>query len=130
MQELRDFARTQLGLADLRSWDIAYASEKLRQSRYSFSDQEVKQYFREDDVLGGMFRVVEAIYKIRVREAPERGRANDAVVEVLAGTLALPKRDVRLVHGHTGRDKLFELTGLTAAETERRLAAAELKGAA
>jgi uncharacterized protein YggU (UPF0235/DUF167 family) len=69
-------------------------------------------------------------WKIRVREAPERGRANDAVVEVLAGTLALPKRDVRLVHGHTGRDKLFELTGLTAAETERRLAAAEQKGAA
>jgi len=59
-------------MADLKAWDIAYASEKLRQSRYSFSDQEVKQYFREDDVLGGMFRVVEAIYKIRVRE-PKAG---------------------------------------------------------
>jgi uncharacterized protein YggU (UPF0235/DUF167 family) len=64
-------------------------------------------------------------WKIRVREPAERGRANDAVVAVLAGTLALKTRDVRLVHGHTGRDKLFELTGLSAAETERRLAAAE-----
>jgi uncharacterized protein YggU (UPF0235/DUF167 family) len=69
-------------------------------------------------------------WKIRVREAPERGRANDALVELLAGTLALPKRDVRLVRGHAARNKLFELTGLTADETERRLAAAEQKGAA
>ena len=69
-------------------------------------------------------------WKIRVRAAAERGRANDAVVEVLAGALSLSKRDVRLVHGHTAREKLFELTGLTAAETERRLAAAEQKGAA
>jgi oligopeptidase A len=69
MAQLRDFARRELGMANLEAWDIAYASEKLRQSRYSFSDQEVKQYFPEDEVLGGMFRVVEAIYGIRVREA-------------------------------------------------------------
>ena len=69
-------------------------------------------------------------WKIRVREAPERGHANDALVELLAGTLALPKRDVRLVRGHGARNKLFQLTGLTADETERRLAAAEQKGAA
>ena len=69
-------------------------------------------------------------WKIRVREAPERGRANDAVVELLAGTLALPRRDVRLVGGHGTRDKLVELTGLSADETDRRLAAAEQKGVA
>jgi uncharacterized protein len=69
-------------------------------------------------------------WKIRVREAPERGRANEAIVELLAGTLALPKRDVRLVRGHAARDKLFELTGLSADETDRRLAAAEQKGPA
>jgi oligopeptidase A len=69
MQEVRDFARTELGMAELRAWDIAYASEKLRQRRYSFSDQEVKQYFPENEVLGGMFRVVEAIYGIAIREA-------------------------------------------------------------
>jgi uncharacterized protein YggU (UPF0235/DUF167 family) len=69
-------------------------------------------------------------WKIRVREAPERGRANDAVVELLAGTLSVPKSDVRLVSGHGTRDKLVELTSLSADETDRRLAAAELKGAA
>jgi uncharacterized protein YggU (UPF0235/DUF167 family) len=69
-------------------------------------------------------------WKIRVREAPERGRANDAVVELLAGTLSLPKSDVRLVGGHGTRDKLVELTGLSADETDRRLAAAEQKGPA
>ncbi|MGE5096696.1 MAG: M3 family metallopeptidase [Betaproteobacteria bacterium] len=67
VRELREFARSELNLADVRAWDIAYVSEKLRQRRYSFSDQEVKQYFPEDEVLAGMFRVVEAIYRIQVR---------------------------------------------------------------
>jgi len=69
MQELRDFAGSELGYADVRAWDVAYVSEKLRQRRYSFSDQEVKQYFPEDEALAGMFRVVRAIYRIEVREA-------------------------------------------------------------
>jgi uncharacterized protein YggU (UPF0235/DUF167 family) len=69
-------------------------------------------------------------WKIRVREAPERGRANEAVVELLAGTLSVPKSDVRLVGGHGTRDKLVELNGLSADETDRRLAAAEQKGSA
>ncbi len=68
-------------------------------------------------------------WKIRVREAPERGRANDAVLELLAGALSLPKRDIRLVSGHGARTKIVELTGLTAAETDRRLAAAEKEAA-
>ena len=41
----RAFAPTELGIKDLQAWDIAYASEKLPLKRYSFSDQEVKQYF-------------------------------------------------------------------------------------
>ena len=69
MQELRTFAREELGLDDLRASDVLFASEKLRQKRYSFSDQEVKQYFPEDEVLAGMFRVVETIYGLRIREA-------------------------------------------------------------
>src|SRR5690606_40119125 len=39
-QELRAFARDELGIADLQAWDVAYASEKLRAARYAFSDQE------------------------------------------------------------------------------------------
>ena len=64
--ELQDFARAELDLQDLRAWDIAFASEKLRAKRYAFSDQEVKQYFLEHKVLEGMFRLVETLYAIRI----------------------------------------------------------------
>jgi oligopeptidase A len=67
MGELREFARAELDLADVRACDVPYVSEKLRQQRYSFSDEEVKQYFPEEEVLAGMFRVVETIYGVRVR---------------------------------------------------------------
>ena len=53
----------------MRAWDVAWVSEKLRQKRYAFSDQEVKHYFPEDAVLAGLFRVVETLYGVRVRPA-------------------------------------------------------------
>jgi oligopeptidase A len=64
--ELREFARNELNLPDLQAWDVAYASEKLRLKRYSFSDQEVKQYFPEDIVVRGLFRVAEALYGVKI----------------------------------------------------------------
>jgi oligopeptidase A len=64
--ELRAFARDELGLAEPQAWDLAYASEKLRARRYAFSDQEVKQYFPEDAVLTGLFRVVETLYGLKI----------------------------------------------------------------
>ena len=67
MAELAAFARDELSLPTLAAWDLAYASEKLRQARYSYSDQEVKQYFPEERVLAGMFRVVESLYGVAVR---------------------------------------------------------------
>jgi oligopeptidase A len=75
LTELREFAKSQLGLADpsaslrtgLQAWDVGYASEHLRQQRYAFSEQEVKQYFPEDKVLQGMFKVVETLYGLNVR---------------------------------------------------------------
>jgi oligopeptidase A len=69
MRELRDFARAELHLADVRACDVAYVSEKLRQRRYAFSDQEVKQYFPEDAVLAGLFRVLGAIFGVRITGA-------------------------------------------------------------
>jgi oligopeptidase A len=69
IEELRAFARESLNLADVRASDLSYVSEKLRQSRYSFSDQEVKQYFPEGEVIAGMFRVVETIYGLKIRRA-------------------------------------------------------------
>ena len=69
LAELRAFARDELRLAGLEAWDLAYASEKLRQKRYAFSDQEVKQYFPEDAVLAGLFRLVETLYGVRIAPA-------------------------------------------------------------
>jgi oligopeptidase A len=64
--ELREFAARSLGLAELQAWDLAFASEKLRAERYAFSDQEVKQYFPEDAVTAGLFRVAQTLYGIRI----------------------------------------------------------------
>ena len=69
VEELREFSRRELNIPDLQAWDVAYASEKLRAKRYSFSDQEVKQYFPEDVVIRGLFRVAEALYQVRFVEA-------------------------------------------------------------
>ena len=68
MQELTAYAK-KLGITDLQAWDIAYVSEKLRQEKYAFSDQEVKQYFPESKVLAGLFKVTEAIFGVQVRKA-------------------------------------------------------------
>jgi oligopeptidase A len=67
MAELRDFARQELGLTELMSWDIAYVSEKLREARYAFSEQEVKCYFTEARVIAGLFGVVERLFGVRIR---------------------------------------------------------------
>ena len=62
-------------------------------------------------------------WKVRVAENPERGKANEAVLRLLAESLSLPRRDVRLISGRHGRTKLVELGGLERSEAERRLAA-------
>lgn len=67
LAELREFAATELGLTDLQSWDSAYASEKLKEARYAFSDQEVKQYFTEPKVLDGLFRIIETLFEVAIR---------------------------------------------------------------
>ena len=53
-----------------------------------------------------------------------RGRANDAVVRLLADTLALPRTSVTLVSGHSARDKIVELAGVDPEQIERRLSSA------
>jgi uncharacterized protein YggU (UPF0235/DUF167 family) len=61
---------------------------------------------------------------VRVAAAPERGRANEAVLELLAETLSLPRASVSLVSGSSSRDKIVELAGLAPDEIDRRLASA------
>jgi oligopeptidase A len=65
MDELKSFAKT-LKIEKLEAWDIAYVSEKLRQAKYSFSENEVKQYLPEHRVLKGLFKVVETIFKLKI----------------------------------------------------------------
>jgi oligopeptidase A len=97
LSELREFARAELEISDpstplitsdlaavigqpsrmasssirtgLQSWDVGYASEKLREQRYAFSEQEVKQYFPEDAVLPGMFKLIETLYGLQIKAA-------------------------------------------------------------
>ncbi len=67
--ELVAFARSDLGLPDLAAWDLAFASEKLKANRFAFSEQDVRQYFPEDQVLAGLFRVTETIYGVHIGES-------------------------------------------------------------
>jgi oligopeptidase A len=67
LAELRDFAAKELGLPDLQAWDMPFASERLKEARYAFSDQEVKQYFTEPKVLDGLFRIVETLFEVSIR---------------------------------------------------------------
>jgi oligopeptidase A len=77
IQELRDYAK-KLDIHDMQAWDVAYISEKLRENKYAFSDQEVKQYFPEDKVLAGLFKVTETIFGVQVRKAEASVWHNDA----------------------------------------------------
>jgi oligopeptidase A len=67
LAELRHFAKTELGLEQLEAWDIAYASEKLREQRYAFSEQEVKLYFPEHKVMGGLFRLIQTMFGVEIK---------------------------------------------------------------
>jgi oligopeptidase A len=67
LAELRAFARDELGIADLQAWDVPYASERLKEKCYAFSEQEVKPYFVQERVLDGLFRIVETLFEVRIR---------------------------------------------------------------
>src|SRR5690606_8637584 len=66
LEELRAFARDRLGLDPLEPWDIAYASEKLRQARYDYSEQEVRRYLPLPRVLKGLFALLERLFGVRL----------------------------------------------------------------
>ncbi|MGI4846545.1 MAG: M3 family metallopeptidase, partial [Janthinobacterium lividum] len=67
LAELRSFAAGTLGIETLEAWDVAYASEKLREQRYAFSEQEVKQYFQEPKVVNGLFELVQNLYSVSIK---------------------------------------------------------------
>lgn len=63
-------------------------------------------------------------WKVRVTAPPEHGRANEAVLRLVADTLCVPRDAVAIVSGHGARDKIVELTGVGPALVERRLVSA------
>ncbi len=69
LAELRQFAASELGLAELQVWDNAFASEKLKEARYAFSDEELRQYFTVPRVLAGLFDIIERLFQVRITEA-------------------------------------------------------------
>lgn len=67
LDALRDYAASDLGLANLEPWDIAYASEKLRQQRYALDEEQLKPYFALPAVIEGLFAVTQQIYGIALK---------------------------------------------------------------
>jgi oligopeptidase A len=70
LAELRAFAKDELGIDEMQAWDATYASEKLREQRYAFSAQEVKEYFPEPKVVAGLFGVISKLFNVSI--APDQ----------------------------------------------------------
>jgi oligopeptidase A len=67
-QEIEDFAAEKFGATNLQSWDFSYYAEKLKQDKYSVSDEQLRQYFPEHKVLNGLFAVVSKLFGLEVVE--------------------------------------------------------------
>jgi len=65
--DLRAFAAEHLGLNDPQAWDWPYISEKLKEARYAFSEQELKEYFTAPKVLAGLFKIIETLFEVSIR---------------------------------------------------------------
>lgn len=88
--ELQDFARNELGMDEVQAWDVAYISEKMKQARFDFSEEDLKPYFPADRVISGLFALVEKLFGVRIEQQQ--------------GHIDLWHPDVRfyLVHDRTG----------------------------
>ena len=68
LADMRQFAADHLGMPNPQAWDWPYIGEKLKEARYSFSEQEVKQYFTAPKVLQGLFKIIETLFEVSIRE--------------------------------------------------------------
>ncbi len=78
LAQLRAFARDQLDMQDLEPWDIAFVSERLREARYAYSEEEIKQYFTEPQVLDGLFHVMNRLFGVTMRRCKANTWHQDA----------------------------------------------------
>ena len=68
LAEMRQFAAEHLHLPNPQAWDWTFVGEKLKQARYAFSDLEVKAYFTAPKVLEGLFKIVETLFEVAIRQ--------------------------------------------------------------
>lgn len=66
--DLRLFAQQELAINDPQPWDWTYIGEKLKEARYQFNEQEVKEYFTAPKVLAGLFKIIETLFKVKITE--------------------------------------------------------------
>jgi len=84
LDELKAFAQARDGITDLQPWDSAYYSEKLKEKKLGYSEEELRPFFPAKQVIDGMFALVERIYGIKIE--PMQGIATwhpDVTVYVL-----------------------------------------------
>ena len=70
LEEVKAFAEARFNVTELNAWDLPYYSEKLKQEKYTISDEMLRPYFPEDKVLHGLFRVVHQLYGLKIIEQP------------------------------------------------------------
>lgn len=70
---LRDFANNELGITELKPWDVAFASEKRREKLFKFSEEDLRPYFPLPRVLQGLFKIVETLYGMRIKTVETHG---------------------------------------------------------
>ncbi len=68
MQALADFAQQECGIDDFQAWDVAYVSEKLKLKLFDFSEEDLKPYFPVEQVIKGMFELVETLYSVTIKQ--------------------------------------------------------------
>ena len=67
MIDIKNYGK-KINIKQVEAWDIAYISEKIKEERFNYSDQEIKNYFPDYKVIEGLFKVVESIYGIYIEE--------------------------------------------------------------
>nr|WP_314547075.1 M3 family metallopeptidase [uncultured Empedobacter sp.] len=79
IEELTAFAKETDGIETLQRWDHAYYAEKLKQKKFSLSDEELKPYFQLENVIQGAFDVATKLYGITFKEIHKIDKYNDEV---------------------------------------------------
>ena len=78
-EQLQDFARDTDGIELLQKWDAAYYSEKLKQKLFELDDEQLKPYFKLENVLSGVFRVTEKLFGLRFEAVTDVDKYHDEV---------------------------------------------------